>query len=173
MLLCAAALYTLAALVRVRMAQIAAREREANPEKPSFNGLRSNLGAVLGLVLAGGVFTWIVITDGIGDISFSLSFDLLPVYMEDIGRMTVEQIGMLFSIFGVLGMMANLLAGWLVDKRGERVVIAFGFVLAFMAYMIFLRANSFFGFAVAWGLFGVGVPDLAPVHNRAKVRYLL
>jgi len=162
MLLCAAALYTLAALVRVRMARTAAREREANPKKPSFNGLRSNLGAVLGLVLAGGIFTWIVITDGIGDISFSLSFDLMPVYMDDIGRMTIEQIGILFSIFGVLGMMANLLAGWLADRKGERLVIAFGFVLIFAGYMVFLKVNSFWGFAGAWALLGVGVGMIEP-----------
>jgi MFS family permease len=157
MLLCAAGLYTLAAVIRVRMARRAARGREANPTKPSLKGLRSNLGAVAGMVLAGGVFTWLVITDGIGDISFKLSFNLLPVYVEDIAHLKVEQIGMLFAIFGVFAMAANLASGWLADRKGERPVIAYGFALEFAAFMIFLRAHGFWGFAAAWGLFGVGV----------------
>jgi DHA1 family multidrug resistance protein-like MFS transporter len=165
MLLCAAALYTAAALIRVRMARAAARGSEREPKKPSFDGLRSNLGAVLGLILAGGVFTWIVITDGVGDISFSLSFNLLPVYMEDIGGMALGQIGTLFSIFGVFSMVTNLVAGWLADRRGERVVIALGFVLNFVAYMIFLQAHSFLGFAAAWALFGVGVGMIEPTYQ--------
>jgi MFS family permease len=165
MLLCATGFYTAAALIRVRMARGAARRSEAHPIKPSFDGLRGNLGVVVGLILAGGVFTWIVITDGIGDISFSLSFNLLPIYVEDVGQLTLEQIGMLFSIFGVFSMAANLAAGWLADKRGERVVIALGFVLEFVAFTVFLRANSFFGFATAWGLFGLGVGMIEPTYQ--------
>lgn len=165
MLLCAAGFYTAAALIRVRMARRAARGSEANPIKPSFDGLRSNLGAVFGLILAGGVFTWIVITDGIGDISFSLSFNLLPVYIEEVGQMTLQQIGVLFSVFGVFAMAANLLAGWLADKRGERVVIAFGLLLDFAAFMVFLRANSFWSYAGAWAIFGVGVGMIDPTYQ--------
>jgi MFS family permease len=165
MLLCAAGFYTAAALIRVWMARRAARGSEANPTKPSFDGLRSNLGAVAGLILAGGVFTWIVITDGIGDISFSLSFNLLPVYMQEVGQMTLQQIGVLFSVFGVFAMAANLLAGWLADKRGERVVIAVGFLLEFAALMVFLRASSFWSYAGAWALFGVGVGMIEPTYQ--------
>jgi MFS family permease len=165
MLLCAAGLYTAAALIRVRMARAAARGGEAHPTRPSFGGLRGNLGAVLGMILAGGIFTWIVITDGIGDISFSLSFNLLPVYMEEVGQMTLQQIGLLFSIFGVFAMAANLLAGWLADRRGERVVIACGFALNFAALMFFLQANSFWSYAGAWALFGVGVGMIEPTYQ--------
>jgi MFS family permease len=171
MLLCAAGLYTLAAVIRVGMARRAAQGREANPTKPTLDGLRSNLGAVAGLILAGGVFTWIVITDGIGDISFALSFNLLPVYVEEIAQLTLEQIGMLFAIFGVFAMAANLVSGWLADRKGERPVIALGFALDFAAFMVFLRASGFWGFAMAWGLFGVGVGliDVAYQSFTSKV----
>jgi MFS family permease len=165
MLLCAAGLYTLAAVIRVRMARRAARGREANPVRPSIEGLGSNLGAVAGMVLAGGVFTWLVITDGIGDISFALSFNLLPVYVEEIAQLTLEQIGMLFAIFGVLSMASNLLSGWLADRRGERLVIACAFALMFAAFMVFVRASGFWGFAVAWGLFGVGEGLCEPAYQ--------
>jgi MFS family permease len=164
MLMCAAALYTSAAAIRIGMARWAARGCEANP-KPSFDGLRSNLGTVAGLILAGGVFTWIVITDGIGDISFSLSMNLLQIYVKEIGELTLQQIGVLFAIFGVCAMAANLIAGWLADKWGERGVIAVGFMLNFAAFMIFLRVSSFLGFAVAWGVVGVGVGMIGPTYQ--------
>lgn len=165
MLVCAAALYTLAAAIRIGMARKAAQGREANPTKPSLKGLKSNLGAVAGLILAGGVFTWIVITDGIGDISFSLSFNLLQIYVKEIGELTLQQIGMLFAIFGIFAMAANLIAGWLADKWGERGVIAVGFALNFFAFLIFLRVSSFLGFAAAWGVFGIGVGMIGPTYQ--------
>ena len=72
---------------------------------------------------------------------------------------------MLFSIFGVFAMAANLLAGWLADKRGERVVIAFGFLLNFTALIVFLQANSFWSYAGAWAIFGVGVGMIEPTYQ--------
>ena len=70
-------------------------EHEANPQKLSLGNLRSNLGAMIGLLLSGGVITWVLITDGVRDIAWSLSDNLMPVYLEQIGGMTYQQIGWL------------------------------------------------------------------------------
>ena len=57
--------------------------------------------AMLGLLTAGGIVTWIWISDAIGDTSFNLTADLFPIYLSDIGHLTIEQIG-LFASAGAL-----------------------------------------------------------------------
>jgi MFS family permease len=165
MLVCAGGIYTLAALIRIGMARIAARGSEAHPQELSLAGLRANLGAILGMIVAGGLFTWILITDGIGDVSFSLSFTLMPLYLEDIGGLTAQQVGWLFSIFGVFNMVTSIPAGWLADKKGERLAIVLGFLLQFAALMVFMQAVGFWSFAAVWALFGVGVGLMNPAYQ--------
>lgn len=165
MLMCAGALYTLATLIRVGMARAAARGTESKPQKLSVSSLRSNLGTMTGLLLAGGLLTWILFTDGIRDIAFSLSFTLMPLYLEDIGGMSIQQIGWLNSVFGVAVMMVTTPAGWFADKKGERIAIAMGFLLQFAALLVFLQTTSFWGYAAAWALLGFGVGIMSPAYQ--------
>jgi MFS family permease len=165
MLICSGILYTIAALVRISMARVAARGHEANPEKLSLQGLKTNLGAMTGLVLAGGVLTWILITDGVRDVAFSMSFTLMPLYLEDIGGLTIKEIGFLSSIFGIFNMATNIPAGWLADKRGERVTIVMGFILSFVSLMVFLKVYTFWGYALVWAIFGIAVGLMSPAYQ--------
>jgi MFS family permease len=164
MLVCAGLLYLLAAAIRVGMVRAAARAGTTLCARPSLAGLRANLATIGGMIMAGGLFTWILITDGIGDISFSLSFDLMPVYMEEIAGMTGQQIGWLFSLFGLCRIAGNVPSGWLSDKRGERVAIALGFSLQFAGYMAFVNAVGFGGLALSSVLFGLGVGLNQPAY---------
>jgi len=165
MLIGAAIFYTLAAVIRVGMARAASRGRESRPRGLSLSGLRDSLGGVLGMVLAGGLFTWIVITDGLCDFSLSLSASLEPLYLKEIGRMGESQIGLLLAIFGAFTMVANIPAGWLADKKGERVAITLGFALIAAGITVFLSATGFWGFAAAWVLFGLGVGAIEPTFQ--------
>jgi len=165
MLVCAAGLYTLATIIRVLMARLAARKQEANPEKLSLDGLKNKLGTMVGLVLAGGLVTWILITDGVQDIAYSLSFNLMPVYLNDFGGLSVQQIGWLESIFGVFMMLITVPAGVLADRKGERLGIILGFFLQFLALMVFIRVSTFWGFAGAWGLLGLGIGLMSPAFQ--------
>lgn len=165
MLLCAAVLYTFATIIRVGMARAAARGQESQPEKLSLKGLKANLGAMIGLILAGGLIAWILITDGVRDVAYSLSFNLLPVYLQNIGGLSIQQIGWLESFFGIFSMLVTIPAGWLADKKSERLAIALGFVLQFSALMAFLQASSFWGYAAAWGLLGMGVGMMSPAYQ--------
>ncbi|HDQ73792.1 MAG TPA: MFS transporter [Chloroflexi bacterium] len=165
MILCAGAIYTAAATIRLGMARAAARSSEADPRQLSLSSLRANVGVIAGMIVSGGLFTWIMITDGITDISSSLSFDLLPLYMEEIGGLNAQQIGWLFSTFGVCNMAANIPAGWLADRKGERAAIALGQALNFGALIIFLRARVYPGYMLAWALFGLGVGMSGPAYQ--------
>jgi MFS family permease len=167
MLLIAALFYLAATVIRVLMAREASIGTESQPKKLSFVGLKVNLGSMLALLTAGGVVTWILITDGVRDISFSLSFDLLPIYMRDFFEMTTAQIGWVNSIFGLFMMLVMYPAGILSDKKGERVGIALGFFLLFVSIsmLAFLPALGFWLAAAGWAIAGIGVGLTTPAYQ--------
>jgi len=165
MLLAAGLLYTAAAMIRIGMARNAAKGSEANPEPLSLDSLKGNLGAMGGLLLAGGVMTWILITDGVRDIAFTMSFTLESLYLEEVGGLNMRQIGLLSSVFGICNMVTTIPAGKLADKKGERVAIVGGFLLTSAALFVFLNVNTFLGYALAWALFGVGVGSMSPAYK--------
>lgn len=158
-------LYTSATVVRLWMARGASREQDSPRERPSLAKLGMDLRAMIGLVLAGGVVTWIFISDGVRDVTFGMAFQLLPVYMQNLMGMSNVQIGWLSSINSVATMLFLTPAGWLSDKRGERVGIVGGFALIAAALALFLRSRLFGGFALVWALFGIGSALIDPAYN--------
>jgi MFS family permease len=161
----ATVIYAVATVVRVGMARSAAKGREANPTRLSLAGLKTNMVTMFTLLFAGGVITWVLITDGVRDIAYSLSFNLFPLYLEDVGGLTIQQIGWLNSVFGICMMAVTIPAGWLSDKKGERLNIVAGFLLEFAALMVLIRANDYTGFLASFALFGVGVGMMSPAYS--------
>lgn len=166
MLLVAAGLYFLATVLRVGMAREAARGVSTHSAALSWNGLKTNLSAMAGLLIAGGILTWILITDGVRDISFALSMNLLPVYMQEQIGLALGQIGVTNSIFGLSMMVTHLPAGWLADKVGERVGIATGFALTgiSLGFLVFLPRGAFVLTCLGWALAGIGVGLMSPAY---------
>jgi MFS family permease len=165
MLLVSGSLYALAAILRIWMATTVRSTTEANPRKLTTASLKTSLRTMLGMVLGGGVLTWIFVTDGVRDVAFRLSGELQPLYLEQIAGISVEQIGILGSIFSIAMMFTPILSGKMVDKFGERVPISLGFLSVFCAFMIFLQVNTFLGFAACWIVFGIGVGLLSPAYQ--------
>ena len=165
MLVCAGMLYTLATIIRVSMARTASRGSEANPEKLSVSNLKGKLGAMTALLLAGGVMTWVLITDGVRDIAYTMSFTLESLYLEEVGGLSMLRIGLLASIFGIANMITTIPAGKLADEKGERIAIAGGFLLDAIGLIIFLNVNTFWGYAAAWATFGIGDGLMSPAYQ--------
>jgi MFS family permease len=165
MFILAGALYGAATVVRLLMARAAARTMSDASEKPSLTQLKSSLVAMSGLVLAGGVVTWIFISDGVRDVTFSMAFQLLPLYMQNLFGLTNIEIGWLSSINAIVTMVLLTPAGWLSDRKGERLGIVLGFGLIAAAMAVFLNSHAFMGFAVVWALFGFGSAFIEPAYN--------
>ncbi|GAB4499661.1 MAG: sugar efflux transporter SetA [Anaerolineales bacterium] len=171
MLATAGAFYFIAMLMRLSMAREAAKGEKANGEhkKLSFTSLKTNLGAMFGLVFGGGLITWMLITDGLRDVSFQFSGNLFPVYMQDIGGLSYQQIGWVTSMFGICMMLSTIPGGWLSDKAGERVCIALGMIL--MSGALFLLVNIPTGpqnqwyYYVGWGMAGLGAGVSGPAYQ--------
>lgn len=158
-------LYTLATIMRMLMARNARREETETQDRPGLSGLKSSLAAMVGLLLAGGVVTWIFLSDGVRDVTFSLAFQLLPLYMQNEIGLSNVAIGWLSSIGSLATMIFLTPAGWLSDKKGERVGIVGGFLLIAVALAVFLNSYSFIGMAVVWALFGLGMALIDPSYN--------
>ena len=165
MLLGAAVFYTLAAGLRIWMATTMNKPEEKSATKLSFSVFKSNISTMLGMLLAGGVITWIFITDGVSDVAFRLSGELQPLYLDKVGGISIEQIGLLGSISTIAMMFIPMLSGKLVDRYNERVPLVAGFLLIFGAFMVFIQSHSFVMFAVSWIIFGVGGGLLGPAYQ--------
>ncbi|MEA3326556.1 MAG: MFS transporter [Chloroflexota bacterium] len=166
MLKVAAIIYTSATILRIFMAKrAAAHEQGTAAGKLTMHSLKNNLGAMFTIMISGGLVTWLLLTDGVRDISFSLSFTYIPLYVEQFGGLNATQIGWLTSIFGIASMLINIPAGWLADKKGERVNIVIGFILEFLALIIFVRLDTFLGYSIVWILFGLGVGMMQPAYQ--------
>ncbi|HBX69876.1 MAG TPA: hypothetical protein DEH25_10995 [Chloroflexi bacterium] len=168
MFLASTILYSGAALLRIWMATTvrwAAVSQKKSTQELSLGSLKASIRTMFAMILGGGVLTWIFITDGVRDIAFRLSGELQPLYLREVGGITLEQIGFLGAIFSVAMMFTPILSGWMSDRRGERLPIALGFLFVFFALLIFLNVSDFMGFAVCWIVFGGGVGLLSPAYQ--------
>jgi MFS family permease len=165
MFLVAACLYTSAAGLRIWMATTMKSADERPPEKLTMTSFKLSLKNMFTMIFAGGVVTWIFLTDGVRDIAFRLSGELQPVYLEQVAGITVQQIGFLGAIFSLAMMFPPILSGKMADKYGERVPISIGFFMVFIAFVVFLNVSGFIAFAVVWVIFGTGVGLLSPAYS--------
>ena len=173
MLIVAAVIYTSATIIRISMAKrAAAHEQETAEGKLTLRSLKSNLGAMLTIMISGGLVTWLLLTDGVRDIAFSLSFTYIPLYVEQFWGLSTTQIGWLTSIFGIASMLVNTPAGWLADKKGERINIVIGFILQFIALLIFVRVDTFLEYCIVWALFGLGIGLMQPAYQSLLSKVL-
>jgi len=167
MLLVAGIFYFIAMLMRLSMAREASKSASAKIDKLSFDGLKINLRAMFALVFSGGLITWMLITDGLRDVSFQFSENLFPVYMQEIGGLSLQQIGWVMSFFGLAMMLTTIPGGWLSDKAGERVGIAAGMVLMSAALLVLVNIPSGvkWMYYLGWGLAGMGAGISAPAYQ--------
>jgi MFS family permease len=166
MFLVAGIMYAAATVIRLFMARSANRARQPGATtKPSLANLKSSLMAMGGLLIGGGVITWIFISDGLRDISYSMSYQLEPLYLQNLMGLSNAQIGLLASIASITTMIFMAGAGWLSDKKGERVCIVGGLALGTVGIMIFLNSQTFLGFAIAWSVYGLSHALAGPAYS--------
>jgi len=166
--LVAGGLYSVAAIIRVFMARYASRrdkEVGRSADKPSLGGFKKSLLAVGGLVVSGGVVTWIFISDGVRDVAFSLVGRLMPLYLENEMGLSLFQISALQSVTAVVAMALMSPAGWFSDRRGERLSIVSGFGAISIGWVVFLVGSDFGHFVLSRAVVGVGWALIDPAYS--------
>jgi DHA1 family tetracycline resistance protein-like MFS transporter len=165
MLLAATLFYASAAGLRIWMARTWRPAGAKEPQELNLASFKHSLRTIFGLLVGGGVITWIFLTDGVRDIGFRLSGELEPVYLEKVIGLPLEQIGLLGSFFSVAMMVTPMLSGRIADRYGERTSISAGFLVMFGAFLVFLEARAYPWFILTWLLFGAGVGLLSPAYQ--------
>ncbi|HKZ43988.1 MAG TPA: MFS transporter [Anaerolineales bacterium] len=158
-------LYGLATIIRILIARKARKENKKEVVKPSFSHLKTTLIAIFGLLTAGGIVTWIFLSDGVMDISFNMIGQLFPLFMNNIVGISKTQLGILGGISSLATIIFIYFGGMLSDKFGERVGIVLGNILMGSAILIMLNVTEFIYFIGAWVLLGVGQALNGPAYN--------
>ena len=98
--------YGLATIVRVLMARRVGHEVRPSTADP-FNlaSLKQSLAQMASLVLAGGVVTWIFISDGVFDVAMSISTGLVTSLPSQYHRFEQLEISSFSSVFHATMMM--------------------------------------------------------------------
>jgi DHA1 family multidrug resistance protein-like MFS transporter len=170
MYMVAGVLYAAATVIRLRMAvaakqsaRVAADNGAPAPDAAAsgrssltLKGLWASLAAMATLIAAGGIMTWLFISDGLSDIASSLAYGLEPVYQANLFGMTPTQITSLSSIYSVVVMALLPAGGWFSDRFGERVGIVVGHMVWLVAHVGFLFAAGYPMFMLVWALYGIG-----------------
>ena len=87
----------------------------------SWNSFKLSVKTLVTMIAGGGLITWIFLTDGIRDAAYQLSREIEPLYLEQIGGLNPQEIGILWSIFSIAMLVTPLASGKMSDKYGERV----------------------------------------------------
>jgi MFS family permease len=165
MLIISFVLYLLATLLRIWMALSRKFVKKDVIERPSFAGFKTQLVAMLGLMLSGGILTWIWISDSVSDISFTMIGELFPLYLSGVGKLTVEMIGFLGAAWGVASILGSAISGWYIDRRSERGILTLGFALVTSGLVFMMVTRSVAGFLGARVVSGLGVGLILPAFD--------
>lgn len=165
MLLVGTVLYTIAAVLRVWMARTMKPSQVEESRDLTLASFKKSISVVAAMLLGGGIVTWIFVTDGVRDIAFRLSGELEPLYLEKIIGLSLEQIGLLGSIFSGAVMLTPMLSGRMSDRYGERTPISIGFLLICVALLIFVQGTTYPVFILVWILIGIGVGLFSPAYQ--------
>jgi MFS family permease len=165
MLLIAFVFYASATLVRVWMATNERFAPVRKADKLTLGSMRTQVSAMFALLFAGGLLTWIWVTDAVGDTSFNLIYQLYPLYLSEIGEQNVAQIGLLNASWGAATILASYVAGSLSDRLSERAVIATGFLIEGLGLALLTQGQAFSSFLAAMAVFGLGAGSLMPAYD--------
>ncbi len=157
--------YLLATIVRIWMALSERFKPTKTPQKPTWNGLTTQFKSIAALLVSGGILTWIWISDAITDSSYMLTGELFPIYLSDIGLLSVEQIGLLGSAWGIASIVGSFLSGWLVDKKSEKLILTAGFILLTGGMVAMVMADSILAFLGSRVLHGLGIGIIIPAYD--------
>jgi MFS family permease len=156
--------YASATALRVWMA-LAERFAPTRTTRPTWSGLRTQMGAMAALLVAGGILTWIWITDAVVDTASNMTSQLYPLYLSQIGGLNPSQIGLLNAAAGGAIIVSSLLAGWLTDRVSERAVIAGGFLVEGLGVVLLLQTGGFWAMGAAMVVFGLGAGAMMPAYD--------
>lgn len=80
---------------------------------------------------------------------------LYAIMFDRVGHLNLQQIGILFSVWGFAYVTAELPTGILADMWSRRNMIMLGGIIRFAGFMTWILWPTFLGYAIGFGLWGV------------------
>ena len=142
-----------------------AHSQKIKRDKLKFVKLKSDFSVLVGLIISGGLITWLFIIDGVTDFGFGLCDQLRPVYLEAIIGFDKRIIGILASATSLASIPFFTISGILSDKFGGRPSIVLGCVTGALSFYIFVCSGSIIGFLLAAILLGIMIGFFSPAFD--------
>lgn len=137
--------------------------------KPAGRLVPANLGrdlrALIVVLVAGGLVTWMFVVDGIRDMGFQVIWPFLPKYITEVGGQSEMMLGGLTAGMSVITALAMWPSGMVSDRIGERWGIALGGLLMGMALIVMIAWPTTVGFVIAFGIFGIASAMVSPAFS--------
>ena len=132
--------------------------------------LESSTKAKLIYLFLAGLFFWICIT---------LLLPTLPIYIEYVGG-TTKQVGIVMGCFAIGLLASRTWLGKVADRRSRKMVILIGSLVAALAPILYMSADSVFSLGAIRAFHGISIAaftigysalvvDLAPVEHRGTL----
>lgn len=148
MLLVASALFLIGSILLALVKRVSITE-EVSTETDEKTSFKRSIGVILGLVFAGGLFTWIFIIDHLNDIFLGFSNSLQVLYYQEVVGVSIEQIAYLPTIGAVIALFVTIPLGYWVDKKGENIGLGLAYLLLIIHVGAPLLAHNFLGLVPA------------------------
>lgn len=162
-LLVGALLYLVATLIRIILSRLHPKRRAESPE--AHEGFLPSLKAIGAMALAGGLVTWLIISDGARDIAMGFSNNLVPLFLQEQKGFDTAAIGSLEALFGLAMMLAMIPAGHFSDRFGERRAIALGYFGAFLSFLALIFIEGKLAVILSYLGFGLSIGLLTPAYQ--------
>jgi MFS family permease len=162
MYMVAGTFYGVAAVGRIGMAIWAMRREPEKAGSLSWQGLKSSLWQMGALLVAGGLATWIFVTDGIQDIASNMSSQFIPVYVNQSAGVDKFQLGILSAISALVVIATAGRLGQLSDRISERFALVLGSVFFIANIAIFLTTRNFVILCGGWVCLGLSQALIEP-----------
>jgi len=95
----------------------------------------------------------------------------LSIYLREARGLTLEEVGIILSLFGVGSLVGSFLGGWLTDRVGSFAVQTGALVGGGICFLILRSIESFEGLAIGFFLTTVVTDSLRPANSTAVAQY--
>jgi MFS family permease len=138
-------------------------------EQVRFSGLKAGLSGMLMGMIAGGLLTWLLITDSLRDFGISLYDNLQPVLMNEWG-LSESQIGLLFSLFALVYLVVSLFGSRLADRWSAAGSLAVGGLIEAGSLILLLTNPTAAVFPLYFVVSGIGIGLADPAFDALLAR---
>ena len=131
----------------------------------NISQLSTDMRKTIAFLMAGGLITWMFITDGLLDASSQSVMPFMPKYATEIAGITESGYGALIAFLSVISVLTYWFGGLFADRYGNRLSISLGAFLSASAFFILTTSTSVVSLVIGFGIIGVSGAFIEPAFS--------